>query len=691
MIRKLYITFFIVLALYSNCAKGLESQWNGTDEVKLRLISPLSTNDFNEQFIIGLEYELNDGWKTYWKSPGAGGFPQEIIYSNSSNVSDIEIIWPSPSSFSILGLRSLGYENKVIFPIKIDVIDKYQPIDLNFNIHLLVCKDICIPVDVDLNLFIPSGSEVKLTNYTNEIEKYISLSPIKNSKNFGLSINKAIFRINNKDAILEIEIEQNVPFNNPKIYIDNDMGLPVIEPIIKFDKNKNTITAKFFYYDTFIDLENNNLNIHISDLPYVYEKSIQFDISNDNYNLVNNYRIINIIMIAILGGLILNLMPCVLPILSIKLLSVIKYSGKEKNFIRKGFLATVLGILFSYTLLALILLLMRYSGQKIGWGIQFQQPFFLMFISIVLLLFSFNLFGLFEIQIPNINSKFITKLFPKNLLYSDFFFGFFATLMATPCSAPFVGTAISFAFTQQSILLLLIFFFMGFGMSLPYLMIATFPSMISFIPKPGSWTLWVKKFMAILLLITLIWIMTILRSHFNYKFILISLIFSTTILSVLFLNKKFFLSTRFTFSIIFISIILYFLLPALINFNKFSLLKNDKWKNFNNINIVEMLDNNKIVFIDITADWCVTCQYNKQKVINTQEIQDLFNKFEVIQVRGDWTFPDKKIEYFLESYNRFGIPFNIMYSDDFRDGIIFSEILTKKSLKGALYKIKNKQ
>ena len=125
----------------------------------------------------------------------------------------------------------------------------------------------------------------------------------------------------------------------------------------------------------------------------MYEENIQFDTSKDNYNPANNYRIINIIFIAILGGLILNVMPCVLPILSIKLLSVIKYSGKEKKLIRKGFLATVLGILCSYILLALILLLMRYSGQKIGWGIQFQQPFFLMFISIVLLLFSFNLFG----------------------------------------------------------------------------------------------------------------------------------------------------------------------------------------------------------------------------------------------------------------------------------------------------------
>ena len=129
----------------------------------------------------------------------------------------------------------------------------------------------------------------------------------------------------------------------------------------------------------------------------------------------------------------------------------------------------------------------------------------------------------------------------------------------------------------------------------------------------------------------------------------------------------------------------------LINFNKFALLKNDKWQNFNNIDIAEILDNKKIVFVDITADWCVTCQYNKQKVINTQEIQDLFNEFQVMQVKGDWTLPDEKIELFLESYDRFGIPFNIMYSDNFREGIIFSEILTKNSLKEALYKIRNKK
>ena len=185
--------------------------------------------------------------------------------------------------------------------------------------------------------------------------------------------------------------QKKYPFSNPKIYIDNNKGLPVIEAKLKFNETKDLLNAKFYYGDTLVSFNDSNITVHISDFPLVYEEQVNLRILKNNNEKLKNYNFINIIIIAILGGVILNLMPCVLPVLSIKLLSAINYSGQKKSIIKKGFISTGIGIVISYALLALALITIKYFGKGIGWGIQFQQPFFLMFISIVLLFFSFNL------------------------------------------------------------------------------------------------------------------------------------------------------------------------------------------------------------------------------------------------------------------------------------------------------------
>ena len=214
-----------------------------------------------------------------------------------------------------------------------------------------------------------------------------------------------------------------------------------------------------------------------------------------------------------------------------------------------------------------------------------------------------------------------------------FSMGFFATILATPCSAPFVGTAITVAFTQSSYSMTSIFIFMGLGMASPYLLISIFPSIAKILPKPGKWMQKVKYFLGILLFGTFIWIISILLNHFN--------------------------------------------------FYDSSSVNNTEWINFSDINLEDLKKENSksIIFVDITADWCATCQFNKINVINSQEIKKLFEKFEVIKVRGDWTKPNNKIENYLQSFNKFGIPFNVIYIPDEPYFYVLSEILSKKQIK----------
>lgn len=687
MLKKLSLLIILSLVFLTNTSQSLESSWQGINEAKLRLISPFYNTNSSENITIGLEYKLDENWKTYWKSPGAGGFPQEIDYSKSLNVKNLKILWPTPEQFSILGLNSLGYKNSVIFPLKFEVINKLQPITLDINIHFLTCKEICIPVDANLKLFIPFGKKLELTEHSNLIEKFISLSPINNDQT--IDVNKAIFHIENNNSVLELEIQNDKSFINPNIYIDNEIGLPVIKPVLKLNELENILNIKFYYEDTYIDTNINNVIIHVADFPFVAEKNVNFKISKAEN--IFNYNFLNIIFIAILGGLILNVMPCVFPVLSIKLLSVLSHVGQKKSFIRKGFISTGLGIIISYFLISLFLIFLKYSGQQIGWGIQFQQSSFLMFISLILLFFALNLLDLFQIRLPSSVSNLLFKSSSNKSFLPDFFTGFFATLLATPCSAPFVGTAVAFAFSQRSEVLIAVLCFMGFGMASPYFLISMFPGFVDYLPKPGKWIIWVRRLMAILILLTLVWIGSILTKHFNLEFIYISIILAIIITLILILKIKINFSSLYNFLFISIIISIYLLLPSFVNFSKYQSLENKNWINFNEININQLVSKNKIVFVDITADWCVTCQYNKQNVINSNEIQEIFKKNEVIMVRGDWTLPNKKIETFLNSFNRFGIPFNVFFSYNLPDGVIMSEILTKNAIKEALIKIKEEK
>ena len=520
-----YLLSFLTLSLPS-IGLTSETEWSSGIESKVRLISPYTSNNNKSELFIGLEYELKEGWKTYWLSPGDGGFPQEINSESSQNVKSLEINWPTPKEFKILGIKSIGYSDNIIFPLKIKLIDNFKHTNLILKINYLVCKDICIPGNADLNLNIPPGKG-KLTEHFFNIEKSISELP-KSSLDLNF-LDEASVNIytDNKYIHLNFRASSNKKFIKPSVFLHTEFGLPVIEPEINLSTNSKKLNAKFTFDKKLIPAK-------IFESKFILNDTNQsFFIESKNtvkFKNLNKRNYIVVIFIAFLGGLILNGMPCVLPVLSIKLLSILQ-SSRKPSVIRRSFLITSVGIICSFILLALIFILLRYFGYSIGWGIQFQQPIFLMIIGLILVIFSLNLIGLFEISIPNFtNSKFVSKL-EKSFYFKDFFNGFFATLMATPCSAPFVGTALTFAFTQSYLSMFLIFFFMGGGMASPYIAISIFPQIVQLIPKPGKWMVYLKYFLSFLIILTLIWVCNILLSHFNIYFILFSfvLLFAVTL------------------------------------------------------------------------------------------------------------------------------------------------------------------
>jgi suppressor for copper-sensitivity B len=339
-----------------------------------------------------------------------------------------------------------------------------------------------------------------------------------------------------------------------------------------------------------------------------------------------------ILIFAFLGGVILNIMPCVLPVLSLKLTSILKQSDASQRQIRQSFLMSAAGIILSFMVLGGGLLSMRSAGLAIGWGIQFQNPVFLGIMMLLMVGFALMMIDRVILPVPDFARRWSGKLTTGTGGWHDMASGALATILATPCSAPFVGTAIAFAFTAPPFAMLIIFLAMGLGLAAPWLCVAMFPQLAGYLPRPGKWLIYVRHVLAVGLLITAAWL----------GFVLATVITDA---------------------------------PSSYSGN---------WQKWQPGLAEEYARNGDIVLVDVTADWCLTCKANKFLVLDLQNMQDYLNARDVVLLKADWTKPDDDILDYLSSFGRYGIPFNIVYGPDALDGITLPELLTEESVFAAI-------
>ncbi len=417
-------------------------------------------------------------------------------------------------------------------------------------------------------------------------------------------------------------------------------------------------------------------------------EDIDMSLEANKENNLSNFLVK--IILAIIGGFILNIMPCVLPVLSIKLMSIIKHSGASQAKIREGFIATIIGIGFCFIILALITYSIKAVGSNLGWGFQFQNPYFIIFLIVILILFTAELIGFFELTYSQflatiLNKKISQKTAEKNIFVPNFLSGILAVLLATPCSAPFLGIAISFALTQNFLSILTIFFFIGIGFSLPYIVLILFPQSLKYFPKPGSWMQKTKQILAGFLFATAVWLTYVLCNIIGY----FPGIVTGVLALILFFSFKIKQKLIKNILILFI-IITSFILP--IEFHEWESQKkqefNSLWLNFDESLLSTQIAQGKVILVDVTADWCITCKFNKIMVLNSEEINSLLKSGEVVGFRADITKPDDEVMKFMAKYDRYAIPFNIVYGPNAQNGILMSELLNKNEIIEAIKKAK---
>lgn len=395
----------------------------------------------------------------------------------------------------------------------------------------------------------------------------------------------------------------------------------------------------------------------------------------------HSLSLIAAIFLAIFGGAILNIMPCVLPVLSIKLMSVIEHSGAKISKIRLAFLSTICGILSCFVVFGLLACAIKLTGNSLGWGLQFQDPYFLILLIVIVIFFTGNVLGIFEIKFDQflatvLNKKISIQEKKSNIFMPNFLSGILAVLLATPCSAPFLGSAISFALVQKFSVIFLIFFCIGLGFALPYIILFAAPKLVYILPKPGMWMLKVKQAMAGLLIATVVWLIYVLSNNIGALPALASGALAVCIL-LCFKIK----SDLLRYLAIITVIISAFSTPVGLQKNKPQKSEYDMvWVNFDEAKIYEHVMNGKVVVIDITADWCLTCKFNKVRVLQDKEVMEELKNSDIVAMRGDITKPDEEIMNFLHKNNRFAIPFNAVFGPNAKTGLLASELLTKKEL-----------
>lgn len=680
--RFLINSFLILFALFSSSLQAADTGWlqpaktgwmsdNTPMHAQVRLLS--STQQDDGKIDILLDVKLDDGWKTYWRSPGEGGVAPEIVWSTPVESTDWQ--WPAPGRFDVAGVSTQGYMGDIVFPITVSSAEKRD--SLSGVLTLSTCSNVCILTDYPFELDLTEPAPADFTWAFNQAKGAVPpTSGLVEQTKTGFADEK---------LVIELQKNSGNPWIKPNIFTDVVDGATLGVPVIK--TSGNNLTATIDVSDDWggesPDLTGKTVSFVVTDgdiSQQISSKVTPFTGVVSQNGAGSTISLWQVVLFAVVGGLILNLMPCVLPVLAMKLGSVLMVPQGEQKTIRRQFLLSSSGILVSFWLLALLMTLLRVGQQAVGWGIQFQSPWFIGFMVLVTALFTANLFGLFEI---NLGSKANTRLATAGGQGNSghFWQGVFATLLATPCSAPFLGTAVAFALAAPMSELWLIFTALGVGMSLPWLLIAAFPAIAKLLPKPGTWMLKLRAVLGLMMLASSLWLISLLIPHFGATYsTAIAIIF--LVLLVIFIAIK-----RGVKAAIFPLVLFALFAGAFVwmtqeqHAGSRSLVKDTvNWQPLTEQAITDALAQNKRVFIDVTAEWCVTCKANKYNVLLRDDIQQLLSEPDVVALRGDWTKPSPEITAFLQKRGQVAVPFNQIYGPNLADGEVLSTILDRESL-----------
>ena len=625
-------------------------------------------------------------------------------WSPSQNLKTAVVHWPAPSRFEVLGLQSLGYTDEVVLPLTVELMDPAKPLRMAGEVNYLTCQKICIPYTAKLALTLPQGP-VQPSPFAHLIGRFQANVPGDGSRH-GLAIERAESWTQGKTTFLLVTATSAVPFQAPDLYAEGPPELAFSKPTVDFSNAGRTARLQIEVYG--LDalegpksetLAGQPLTLTLTDGKRAAERRLIVT-AGIGSAAGGAKSLAVILMLAVLGGLILNLMPCVLPVLSIKLLGVVGHGGGENRTVRLSFVASAAGILAAFAVLAAALIALKAGGIIVGWGIQFQQPWFLIAMTLMVTAFACNLWGFFEFRLPRWAADWGEHSSHIHGLGGNFLQGALATLLATPCSAPFLGTAVGFALARGPVEIAAVFAALGFGLALPFLTVAAFPGLATRLPKPGPWMVTLRRYLGLALAATGVWLLSVLATGIGIVASVLVGVLAAAAAGVLFLGHQGPKGAGRRTPVWFAAAVAAFLVPGWLGETRVgkaagTALAPDPesaqtldalWTPFDEAAISKLVADGKTVFVDVTADWCLTCQINKAFVLSASAVVAALKDPGIGVMKADWTLPDPGISAYLARYQRYGIPFDAVYGPGAPGGLVLPELLSRESVLGALEK-----
>ena len=630
-----------------------------TGHANVSLVKYENTQGNQNRNLIGIRMDMQKNWHTYWKNPGDSGGPIKVNWSHDDNVSISELNWPTPSLIPYEPLMTYGYKDFVIFPFEITNSNNKNSV-IEASIDFLICDDICVPEKA----FIKTNLQDIETD--NLLYEWFLRVPAQT-----LPVRASL----DKDFI-------NIRFSSP---------FNVTSAIFFVDDQDIVEHAS----DQFLSKEENNYLLRvkkIEDVGILDSLSGVISINNNESFIINaeidgasqnslNISFLQALIFAFVGGLILNLMPCVFPIISLKVLSFVSMSNQSPSKIRAHALSFCTGVMISFLMIGLAMILLKQAGLFLGWGFQLQSPVIVGLLS--LLMFVIGLVLLSDINIGSSLTR-LGGVGSSDNLIGSFSTGILAVIVASPCTAPFMGAALGYALIQPSGVTLPVFSALGLGFAFPYFMLSASPNLINYLPKPGSWMVTLKEFFAFPMFATsiwLIWVFSFQTSSNEVIFLLITILLISLLIWIASkINKP-----NYSMVIFIVAIFIIFFQFKDISSKELQSPNALKLESFNYVEWNENIENeyqnkNQAYLINFTAAWCITCQTNDKIALSRPNIKEYIYENNIEYIVADWTNKNDDILKTLESYNRNGVPLYIFWKPGMKESKILPAILTEQIL-----------